>query len=205
MKELHDSVSTARQPHAKPHRTGHTNLQKSLQVNLSRSQQHFSDEIINNTDIEPPQTIQRSTNVLAWQYVHGNFDYNKMILAPMGCAVQIYQSSERRTSWGANAIDGWYLQTSPEHYQCHVIYVKQTKSERMSDTVFFKTKYITQPTLTQTNIISKALNNLTHVLKGKSNQKGLEQIEALTKLDNILNNVLQTAPPQSKQAATSNL
>ena len=128
-----------------------------------------------------------------------------MILAPMGCAVQIYQSSERRTSWGANAIDGWYLQTSPEHYQCHVIYVKQTKSERMSDTVFFKTKYITQPTLTQTNIISKALNNLTHVLKGKSNQKGLEQIEALTKLDNILNNVMQTAPPQSKQAATSNL
>jgi hypothetical protein len=116
----------------------------------------------------------------------------------MGCAVQIYQSSERRASWGANAINGWYLQTSPEHYQCHVIYVKQTKSERVSDTIFFKTKYITQPTLTQTNIIFKALNDLTHALKEKRSQKGLEQIEALTKLDNILNNVSETAPPQSK-------
>jgi hypothetical protein len=33
--------------------------------------------------------------ILAWQYVHGNFDYNKTPLAPMGCAVQLYQSSEK--------------------------------------------------------------------------------------------------------------
>ena len=118
----------------------------------------------------------------------------------MGCAVQIYQRCERSASWGAKAINRWYLQMSPEHYQCHVMYVKQTKSERVSDTVFFKTKYITQPTLTQANVISKALSNLTHALKGKSNQKVLEQIEALTKLDNILNNVPETAPPQSKRA-----
>jgi hypothetical protein len=31
--------------------------------------------------------------VSAWQYVHGNFDYNKMPLALMGCAVNLYQSS----------------------------------------------------------------------------------------------------------------
>ena len=145
-----------------------------------------------------PQTILalnllRQSNVVstisAWQYVHGNFDYNKMPLAPMGCAAQIHQSSERRASWAANAIDGWYLQTSPEHYQCHVIHVKQTKSERVSDTVFFKTKYITQPTMTQADVISKALIDLTQALKGKSNQKGLEQIEALKKLDDILNNI----------------
>ncbi len=61
-----------------------------------------------------------------------------MPLAPMGCAVQLFQNSEKRTSWGANAIDGWYLQTSPEHYRCHVVCVKQTKSESVSDTVFFK-------------------------------------------------------------------
>jgi hypothetical protein len=80
--------------------------------------------------------------------------------------VQIHQGSERRASWAANAIDGWYLQTSPEHYRCHVIYVKQTKNERVSDTVFFKTKYITQPTLTRADIITKALNDLTQAIKG---------------------------------------
>jgi hypothetical protein len=94
-----------------------------------------------------PQTILtlnflRQSNtvptVLAHQYVHGNFKYNKMPLAPMGCAVQLHQSNTRRASWAENLMDGWYLQTSPEHYRCHVIYVKQTKSKRVSDTVFSK-------------------------------------------------------------------
>ncbi len=64
-----------------------------------------------------PQTILtlnllRQSNaapaISAWQYVHGNIDYNKMPFAPMGCVVQLYQNCERRTSWGTNAIDGWY-------------------------------------------------------------------------------------------------
>jgi hypothetical protein len=131
---------------------------------------------------------------LAWQYVQGNFDYNKMPLAPMGCAVQLYQGSEKRTSWGANTIDGWYLQTSPQHYRCHVIHVKQTRSERVSDTVFFKTEYITQPTLTPADVITKALNDLTQALKGKYNQQGFDQIEALTKLNVILNNAPEPDP-----------
>jgi hypothetical protein len=48
--------------------------------------------------------------------------------------------------------------------------------------VYFKTKYITQPTLTLADIIIKVLNDPMQALKGKSNIKGLEQIEALKKL-----------------------
>ncbi len=44
--------------------------------------------------------------VSAWQYVHGPFDYNKMPLAPMGCAVQIHNSSERQGTWVASTING---------------------------------------------------------------------------------------------------
>ncbi len=99
-------------------------------------------------------------------------------------------------TWATNPIDGWYLHTSPEHYQCHVIYVKQTKSKRVSDTVFFKTKYITQPTMTPADTITKALNDLTQALKGKSNAKGLEQIKALKKLDAVLNNTPEMTPVQ---------
>ena len=51
-----------------------------------------------------------------------------------------------------------------------------------------------QPTLTQANVISKALNHLTQALKGKSNQQGLEQIDALKKLDAILNNKPEPVP-----------
>jgi hypothetical protein len=137
--------------------------------------------------------------VSAYQYAHDNFDYNKMPLAPMGCPVQLHQSNTKRASWAENSINGWYLQTSPEHYQCHVIYVKQTKSKQVSDTVFFKTKYITQPTMMPADVITKAINDLTQALKGKSNAKGLEQIEALQKLENILNNVLEATPTPREQ------
>ena len=60
--------------------------------------------------------------------------------------------------------------------------------------VFFKTKFITQPTMTPADLITKALNDLTQALQGKRNHKGLEQIEALTKLDNILNNTPEPDP-----------
>jgi hypothetical protein len=69
-----------------------------------------------------PQTILtlnllRQSNiaptVLAYQYVHGAFDYNRMPLGLMGCAIQVHKSNERRGTWADNAIDGWYLQTSP--------------------------------------------------------------------------------------------
>jgi hypothetical protein len=54
--------------------------------------------------------------------------------------------------------------------------------------------------MTQADVISKALIDLTQALKGKSNQKGLEQIEALKKLDDILNNVPESAQAQNERA-----
>jgi hypothetical protein len=55
------------------------------------------------------------------------------------------------------------------------------RNERISDTVFFKHRYITQHTLTQTNIIVKAIDDLTHALKGRKNVKGDAKIEELEK------------------------
>ncbi len=120
----------------------------------------------------------------------------------MGCAAQLHQSSTKQASWAENLIDRWYLQTSPEHYQYHMMYVKQKKSERVSGTVFFKTKYITQPTIiTPADIIIKALNGLTQALKVGNKVKGLDQIKALRKLDDILNNTPVTAPTQRENPA----
>ena len=75
--------------------------------------------------------------VSAYAYINGPVDYNAMPLAPMGCA-----------TWAENSIDGWYLCTSTEHYRCHVVHLKKTRSERITDTVWFKHKYITQPNVT---------------------------------------------------------
>jgi hypothetical protein len=67
-----------------------------------------------------------TSNVSAYAYNHGQFDYNRMPLAPMGCAVQFHINPKRRASWGAHSEDGWYLRTSPKHYWCHIVFVKKT-------------------------------------------------------------------------------
>jgi hypothetical protein len=158
-----------------------------------------------------PQTILtlnllRQSNVAptvsAYQYANGPFDYNRMPLAPMGCAVQIHERSERRGSWAANLSDGWYLRTSAEHYRCHVIYTKNTRSERITDTVKFKHKYITEPTLTPEDTIVKALNDLTLAQKERRNKKGIEEMDALQHFDEILNKIptkLTSAPNHNKR------
>jgi hypothetical protein len=46
-----------------------------------------------------------------------------------------------------------------------------------------------QPTLTQADIIVKAVDDLTHALKGRKNVKGDAQIEALEKINELLNNI----------------
>ena len=71
----------------------------------------------------------------------------------------------------------------PRTLSCHVIHVKKTRSKRITDTVWFKHKYITQPKVTPADQIVNAINDLTCALKGKNNVEGLEQMEALQKLE----------------------
>jgi hypothetical protein len=105
----------------------------------------------------------------------------------MGCAVQIYKSRERRGTWAEHTTDGWYLETSKEDYCCHKVHVKQTNSERVPDTVFFKHRYITQPSVTLAEILTKAIDDLTAALKNQRNTEGIKEMEALRKLDELLN------------------
>ncbi len=137
--------------------------------------------------------------VLACQYVHGSFDYNKTPLAPLGCAVQLYESNTRQGTWAEHSTNGWYIGTLIEHYRCHRVYVKKMRSERISDTVFFEHKYITQPTITPADTIVKALDDLTNALKGRRNVKGEAQIEALERIDKLLNNIPKQLEPERRQ------
>ena len=79
----------------------------------------------------------------AYAHLSGPFDYNKMPLAPMGCEAQVHEKTDKRSTWAYHSVDGWYLFTSPEHYRTHNCHIKHTKSERLSDTVQFQHKRIT--------------------------------------------------------------
>ena len=63
---------------------------------------------------------------------------------------------------------------STEHYRCHRVWLKDTRHERVGDTVFFKHKYLTMPTLTPADAMLKAANDLTDAIKGNIPQNSLK-------------------------------
>ena len=125
-------------------------------------------------------------NVSSYSYHHGQFDFNRTPLAPMGCAVQFHNKLNNQKSWGEHSSDGWYIGIAPEHYRCHTVFVKATRAIRISDTVFFKHKYITQPTVTPADAIVKAYQDLLHAIQGIKNVKGAVHLEALQRIETTL-------------------
>jgi hypothetical protein len=104
--------------------------------------------------------------VSAYAHLSGPFDYNKMPLAPMGCEAQIHEKTNKQGTWAYHSVDGWYLFTSPEHMCTHTCYVKATKSECHLDTVHFKHKNITNPTITHANKVMQALAECVKTITG---------------------------------------
>ena len=94
-------------------------------------------------------------------------------------------------------MDGWYLQTSEEHYRCHVIFVKKTRGERISDTVFFQHRYITNPTVTHEDKVMKAIGDARQTILKQKNIRGSEQMSALKRLQAIF-----STPKKDKKRVT---
>ncbi len=128
----------------------------------------------------------KTPTMSAYQYVNGPFDYNATPLGPLGCKVQFHESTNRRKTWDPRALTGWYLGTSTEHYRCHVIFCKRMGAERISDTVFFQHRYITQPTVTPEDQIVKAVTDLASALKQRVNSQNLTTSALESKLDSRL-------------------
>jgi hypothetical protein len=150
---------------------------------------------INQWDELLPQTIltlnllgqsNMAPNISAYAYHHGSFDYNHMPIAPIGCAVQFNIKPGWRKTFGEHSADGFYLITSEEHYRTHVVFCKKTRTKQLADTVFFKHKYITHPTVTLADAIVNALTKLWDAIQGIQHSKDDTHFEALRRLENSL-------------------
>jgi hypothetical protein len=78
-----------------------------------------------------------------------------------------------------HSIDGWYLFTSPEHYRTHTCHVKATKSERHSETVHFKHKNITNPTITHADKVMQALAECIKTITGATGGTTAQEVKDL--------------------------
>ena len=90
-----------------------------------------------------------------------------MPLAPMGCTVLLHNKADIRKTNAMYAIEDFYIETSQKYYRCFNVWVKETQSVCIADTIFFKHKYITMPTVSKADAIVAATTNVAQVLKGK--------------------------------------
>ena len=121
-------------------------------------------------------------NVSAYAHLSGPFDYNKMPLAPMGCAVQVHEKTDKRGTWSYHTVDGWYLATSAEHYRTHLCHIKDTRSKRFTDTVHFSHKNITNPTVTHADKIMAAIAECAKAIKTMGSDNGADEMAQLQRL-----------------------
>ena len=138
--------------------------------------------------------------VSAYAHLSGPFDYNKMPLAPMGCGAQVHEKTDKRGTWSFHSVDGWYLYTSPEHYRTHVCQVKSTRSERLTDTVQFNHKRITNPTITNADKIMTAMAECINAWKGITNSDGSRE---LRELERLVENKAPTSTPTTSPVQPS--
>jgi hypothetical protein len=75
------------------------------------------------------QQSNATPNVSAYAHLSGPFDYNKMLLASMGCEAQVHEKTNKCGTWAYLSVDGWYPFTSPEHYCTHNCHIKHIKSK----------------------------------------------------------------------------
>ena len=114
-----------------------------------------------------------------------------MPLAPMGCAAQIHEKSDKRGTWQYHTVDGWYLNTSPLHYRAHVCHIKESKKERLTDTVQFQHKRITNPTISHADKIMHAIQQVIREIKKLGGVENSQEARDLQTIVNDANDYLQ--------------
>ena len=92
--------------------------------------------------------------------MYGEHNYNTNPFAPLGCAVEMHVMPSKRKTWSQNTKAGYYLGNLLEHYRYHKVWVTDTRSVRVGQTVFFKHRYLTKPAVTQSDAILRASDNL---------------------------------------------
>ena len=98
--------------------------------------------------------------------------------------------SKRRT-WASHTLPGFYLGPSWEHYICHEVRIQETKAKRVGQTVFFKSKHITQPFLTMADALILTGEKLAQALSGAAPHRAATEAAVKQLMEIYKNNAKQ--------------
>ena len=102
-------------------------------------------------------------NISAYVYMHGQHDYNKMSLMPMGCAALKHIEPEPKN----HRISMQWTASFREHYQCFQIWIKETWIVWIVDTIFFKHQNTSVHEVTKAGATVVAAQQLTNILQNE--------------------------------------
>ena len=97
--------------------------------------------------------------ILEYSHLNGPHDYNQHPLAPLVCAVLLHDKPAQRSSCSMQSIHVWYTGNSMGHYRDLKIWTKETKSDKICETLFLKHKYLTQTTVTPADEVMESLKD----------------------------------------------
>jgi hypothetical protein len=74
--------------------------------------------------------------------------------------VLIHKKPDKRGSWAPHAVDAWYLGPALESYRCYNVWIWDTCSDRITDTVGWIPNNVHVPAITANDIIAASLADI---------------------------------------------
>ena len=108
--------------------------------------------------------------------------------APLGCTVQAHVKPDTCQMVDTPSKAGFNIGTSMEHHRCFKVYIVKIRATRISNMVFFKHQYITNPTVSPKSHVVVAAQQLATALKGNI-LAGNEMAEALKKVSKLFTKI----------------
>jgi hypothetical protein len=117
----------------------------------------------------------------------GQYDYNKHPFVPIRMELLVHVEPRKQQTYAQHCNKGYIIGTSFKHYQCQKVWMKDTHTTRVSGAVWFKHKYLTNPSITPEDQIIAAIGRLAKTLTtGVPPQLHDGTVDKLCKLQEIL-------------------
>jgi hypothetical protein len=143
------------------------------------------------------QPSRMTPTILAYAYLWKQHNYIANPFAPLGYKVEVHFVSSNHETWVSHTSSGFYIGNAWDHYRCHEIYINDTRHTHTCNTVFFKCKYLTMPTLTPADALIQAADNLTSAIAGILPAPPNMTTDAINQLMHIFKQ--QAKPPRTMQ------
>ena len=105
--------------------------------------------------------------ISAYSHFYGPHDYNAAPFVHVWMETPMHDKPKKKSTFAENCSKGSVLSTAFEHYWSWAMCIKDTRATRISDTVFHKHKYITNPDVTPKDRMIAAAGKLADKLKGR--------------------------------------